>query len=57
MKKALVPARPKTTSAFELGKDLFGKYASSDDSGSTNRRAHRAAGLGAKDCSLNNLLN
>ena len=40
--------KPKTVSAFELGKDLFGKYASADDSGSSQRREHRATELKAK---------
>jgi hypothetical protein len=48
LEKYLELTKPKTASAYELGKDLFGKYASADDSGSTNRRAHRAAGLDAK---------
>ena len=48
LEKYLELTKPKTASAYELGKDLFGKYASADDTGSTNRRAHRAAGLDAK---------
>jgi Arc/MetJ-type ribon-helix-helix transcriptional regulator len=48
LEKYLELTKPKAASAYELGKDLFGKYASVDDSGSTSRRAHRAAGLDAK---------
>ncbi len=41
-------AKPFTASAFELGKDLFGKYASADDSSSSERRGHRRVALSAK---------
>jgi hypothetical protein len=48
LEKYLELTKPQTLSAFDLGRDVFGKYSSADGLGSTKRRELRGDYLGEK---------